>query len=159
MMRTIRRRRKEAKTDYKARLALLKSEKPRLVVRKTNKYIIAQIVESDIAQDKVLLSVSSKDLLSHGWPKENAGSLKSMPACYLTGILTGNKAKEKVKEVVLDTGLNRNTKNSRIFALIKGFLESGIKLTHNEEAIPKDEKINSNEKLAKIVEKVKGGLK
>ena len=32
-----RRRRIEAKTDYKARFNLLKSEKPRLVVRKTNR--------------------------------------------------------------------------------------------------------------------------
>ena len=61
MMRTIRRRRNQAKTDYKARLAFLKSEKPRLVVRKSNKYILAQIVSSDIAQDKVLLTISSKD--------------------------------------------------------------------------------------------------
>ncbi len=61
-MKTQRRRRLETKTDYKARLALLKSEKPRLVIRKSNRYILAQIVLSEIAQDKILFRVSSKDL-------------------------------------------------------------------------------------------------
>jgi len=43
-MKLPRRRRIASKTDYKARLSLLKSEKPRLVVRKTNRYIIAPII-------------------------------------------------------------------------------------------------------------------
>ena len=61
-MKLPRRRRLESKTDYKSRLALLKSEKPRLVVRKTNRYIIVQIVSSEIAQDKILVGKTSKKL-------------------------------------------------------------------------------------------------
>ena len=64
MRRTFRRRRKEQKTDYRARLALLKSQKPRLIIRKTNRAIIAQIVVSEGAQDKVLITVTSRDLLA-----------------------------------------------------------------------------------------------
>src|SRR3989338_66668 len=106
MGKSIKRRRAEQKTDYKARLLFLKSGKPRLVVRKTNRYIIAQVVESSIAQDKVLFGVTSKDLLSKGWPKEKSGSLKSLPAAYLTGLMLGKMAKGKVKETILDIGMN-----------------------------------------------------
>ena len=63
-MKTVRRRRQEGKTDYKARLALLISEKPRLIVRKTNRYVIAQIVRTEIAQDKVVVGTTSKVLLA-----------------------------------------------------------------------------------------------
>jgi len=88
---TIRRRRKEGKTDYKSRLGLLKSGKARVVARKTNRYFIGQIVISDIAQDKVIIGANSKELLSKGWPEELKGSLKSLTACYLTGFLLGKK--------------------------------------------------------------------
>ena len=64
MTKSIRQRRLSGKTDYKARLALLKSGKPRLVVRKTNRYMIAQIISSDVAQDKVVLGLTSKDLIA-----------------------------------------------------------------------------------------------
>ena len=73
-MKIPRRRRLEAKTDYKLRLGLLKSEKPRLVIRKTNSYIIAQIVETEIAQDKIVVGTTSKSLIEKGWPKEKIGS-------------------------------------------------------------------------------------
>jgi len=69
--RTVRRRRREAKTDYKSRLNLLKSGLPRLVIRKTNKFVTGQIIESEIAQDKVIVSSSSRDLLKKGWPEKN----------------------------------------------------------------------------------------
>ena len=52
------RRRREHKTNYTKRLILLKGKVPRLVVRKTNKYIILQIIESSHAQDKVSYSVN-----------------------------------------------------------------------------------------------------
>ena len=84
-MKMPKKRRIERKTNYSTRMKLLKSETPRVVVRKTNKYIIAQIVETDIAKDKVLLGATSKILLSKGWPKELQGSLKSLQASYLLG--------------------------------------------------------------------------
>jgi large subunit ribosomal protein L18 len=156
-MKTPRRRRLEAKTDYKARLALLKSGRPRLVVRKSNRYIIAQIVESDIAQDKVIAGANSKVLLSRGWPKEMAGSLKSLSAAYLTGFILGKIAQEKkVKEAILDMGMYRTVKGSRIYAVLKGAVDAGIKIPHNAEMLPSEEKIK-NEKTEKILNKIMGG--
>ena len=85
----IKRRRKSGMTDYKSRLNILKSGIPRVIVRVTNRYIIAQYVESKEAQDAVLKNVNSKELLKYGWPK--MGSIKSIPACYLAGFLLGKK--------------------------------------------------------------------
>jgi len=157
-MKTVRRRRLEKKTDYKARLALLKSEKPRLVVRKTNRYIIAQIVETDISQDKVVAGVSSKDLITKGWPKEKAGSLKNLPAAYLTGFMLANKTKDKVKEAILDTGMNRNIKKSRLYAALKGALDAGLNIPCNKEALPSLEEIKQNKDFADVVDKLKQTL-
>ena len=158
MPKTQRRRRQERKTDYKSRFNLLKSEKPRFVIRKTNRYILAQIVESDIAQDKVIAESSSKDLLSKGWPKEKSGSLKSLPAAYLTGFLLVKNLKTKVGEVILDLGLQRNIHGSRLYAALKGAVDAGLKISHNTEALPKMERIQTNEKLKSIFEKVRGAL-
>ncbi len=155
--RTIRRRRKHFLTDYKARLGLLKSGKLRLVVRKTNRYIIAQIVESEVAQDKIVAGVTSKDLLAFGWPKEFEGSLKSRMAAYLTGMLLAKKA--KVNSAILDIGLQRNVHKGRIYAVMKGTIDAGIKIPCDEESLPKEEFITKNEKLSKIFDKVKGEIK
>ncbi len=160
MPKTPRKRRLKAKTDYKARLALLKSEKPRLVVRKTNRYIIAQIVESDIAQDKTIIKFSSKDLLTMGWPKEKAGSLKSLQASYLTGFFLGKSAKQKIsKELILDIGMHRSIPSSRIYAVLKGALDADLKISHNKEILPTNEQLNANPELKRIVEAIKEGNK
>lgn len=150
---TVRRRRQEGKTDYKARLSLLKSSKARLVIRKTNKYIIAQLVVTNIAQDKVIASVISKDLISKGWPESLSGSLKGKAAAYLTGLMLGNKVKAKYKEAILDFGMNRNVKKSRIYAAVKGFIDSGIKLPCSSEVLPTKEEI-VNEKTSAILNKL-----
>lgn len=150
-MKTQKRRRKQAKTDYKSRFALLKSEKPRLVVRKTNKYIIAQLVESETAQDKVIAKVSSRDLLQKGWPKEKEGSLKSLVGAYLTGFLLAKKLKRKPTEVILDSGLQRNVKGSRIYATLKGAVDAGLNVIHDQSSLPSDERLKSNEKTADLI--------
>jgi len=155
-MKTIRRRRLQRKTDYKSRLALLKSNKPRLVIRKTNRYIIAQIVESDIAQDKIIANTSSKDLLTKGWPKELSGSLKSIPAAYATGLVLGNLVKEKFtdKEIILDIGMYRSVPRSRIYAALKGIIDFGLNVKHDPEILPTDEQIKSKEKLTPLMNKL-----
>jgi len=154
-MKTIKRRRREAKTDYKARLGMLKSEKPRLVVRKSNKYITAQIVESEISKDKVIAKASSKDLLNLGWPNEKKGSLKNIHAAYLTGFLLGKKLKGKSGEIILDTGLYRNISGSRIYSLVKGAIDAGADVVCSKEAFPSEERFKSNEKTLSIYEEVK----
>lgn len=157
-MRTLRRRRLKNRTDYKARFGLLKSEKPRLVVRKTNRYIIIQLVVSDTAQDKVIASSISKDLLEKGWPKDMSGSLKSIPAAYLTGMLLANKVKKEIKEAILDIGMQRNVKGSRIFAALKGAIDSGLTIPHSSDSLPTEEDLKKNEKINPILEKLRKEL-
>ena len=142
-MKTLKRRRAQAKTDYRARLALLKSGMPRLVVRKTNRYIICQIIETEITQDKVIASATSKELLEKGWPENMKGSLKSLQASYLTGFLLVKKLKTKPKEAVLDIGMQRSVHNSRIFAALNGAVDAGLKIMHSKEAFPQEERLNT----------------
>jgi len=151
MTRTLKRRRAEARTDYRTRLTLLKSGKPRLVIRKTNKYIIAQLIESKQAQDFVICGVSSKDLLSKVWPKDAAGSLKSLPAGYLTGFLIGSNKKHKIKEAILDLGMHRNISKSRIYAVVKGAIDAGLSIPCAAEVLPTLEEISKNPKVGKLI--------
>ncbi len=152
------RRRQECKTNYNKRLILLKGKKLRLVIRKTNKYIILQIVDSVNARDKVLYSANTSELLKKGWPEEKKGSLKNLSAAYLGGILLGKKAKEIKKEVILDIGLIPSTKGSRVYAAVKGVNDSGIKINFDEKIMFDEDKIA--EKIGKdIFNKVKDGLK
>ncbi len=155
MKRLDKRRRQEGKTNYTKRLILLKAGCPRLVVRKSNKYIILQIVESVRAQDKVLHTVSTKDLLKHGWPADKVGSLKSLSAAYLAGLLIGKKASDIKGRIILDSGLIPSTKASRVYASVKGVADSGIKIPFDEKIVPSDEMINKYD----FVSKVKEGLK
>jgi large subunit ribosomal protein L18 len=157
-MKIDKRRRIENKTNYHKRLILLKSKSPRLVVRKTNKYIILEIVESESAQDKVVYSVSTRDLLKSGWPKDKSGSLKSLSAAYLAGFLLGKKAKIKGR-VVLDTGLIPSTKGSRIYAAVKGISDAGIEINYDKEMIPSKERIEGkNSKVGDVFAKIKNKI-
>lgn len=158
-MKTIRRRRLENKTDYKNRFGLLKSGTPRLVVRKTSRYIIAQIIESDIAQDRIVTGVNSKDLLGKGWPMEKSGSLKSLPAAYLTGLLLSAKAKNAPKNLILDLGMYHNVKKSRLYSLVKGAVDGGLSISHSPEVLPTEEELKKNPALAPLFEKIRKEIK
>jgi large subunit ribosomal protein L18 len=132
------RRRRESKTDYKSRLSLLKSGKPRLVVRRSLKYIRAQIVEYDPTGDKTALSATSSELRALGWKF----ACNNIPAAYLTGLLIGKKAKDKnIAEVVLDSGLYKSTKGSRVYAVVKGAHDAGLKMPHSDGMLPSDERV------------------
>ncbi|MBM3247179.1 50S ribosomal protein L18 [Candidatus Pacearchaeota archaeon] len=149
-----RRRRLEAKTNYTKRKRLLEGRKPRIVIRKTNRYIIIQYVESKAAQDSVKLTVTSKELLSKGWPESKAGSLKSLGAAYLTGLLFGKEA-SKLKPGILDSGLIRSTNGSRIYAAVKGIKDSGLNMPCGEKVFPAQERITKD---ADFFEKVKKAI-
>lgn len=154
-MKIDKKRRIKGKTDYHNRLSLLKGKTPRLVIRKTNKYIILQIIESENAKDKVVCSADTKELLKHGWPEDKKGSLKSLPAAYLAGFLLGKKAKKGMK-VILDLGLIPNTKGSRIYAAVKGVADAGLKINYDEKIIPSKERIEGKDTQVKdIFNKVK----
>lgn len=159
-MKLDKRRRLEFKTNYNKRLKLLKGKSPRLVIRKTNKYITLQIIESKNAQDKVTYFSSTKELIKLGWPKEKQGSLKSLSAAYLAGLLLGKKAGKLKEKVIVDTGLIPSTKGSRIYAAIKGAADSGIEINYDEKIMPAMEKIEGKaNKLDAIFNKLKGAVK
>ncbi len=153
-------RRIQGKTDYKARINLLKSGKKRVVFRKTNKYIISQLVKSDEAKDKVILGITSKKLLEYGWPKESSGSLKSLPSCYLTGFLFGKKMLDKgKKQGILDLGLIVSIPKSKPYAFVKGLIDSGISIPHNEKVLPNQEQIKKKTIKNKIdINKIKENI-
>ncbi len=132
------RRRREGKTNYRKRLKLLVSRKPRLIVRITNSRIIAQVAEYTPVGDRIIVSVDSSMLTKYGWK----GDLNNTPAAYLTGLLIGKKALETgVKETVLDIGLKTPTKGSRVFAVLRGAVESGLEVPHSPEVFPDDHRI------------------
>jgi large subunit ribosomal protein L18 len=154
------RRRREGKTDYQKRIKLLRGGKPRVTFRKTNRYIISQYIKSSEAQDRPELGVSSRDLLKYGWPKEAAGSLKSIPAAYFTGLLLGKKIKERrLKEPILDFGMSRTVHRSRGYAFLKGLEDSGISTKHDEGIFPEESRIKGGHMKNKIpFEKIKSEI-
>lgn len=154
--RTVRKRRRENKTDYKLRTNLLKSGVPRVVIRKTNKYFIAQIVESNEAQDKVIMGVTSKDLIEKGWNEKFGGSLKSIPAGYLTGLLLAKKVKKG--SFIVDLGMARTIGGSRIFAVVKGLIDGGLNINADKKAFPSEERLKG-EHLKPEVKKMIGDVK
>ena len=134
------RRRREGKTDYKARKALLLSGKPRLVVRGSVRNMVAQIILARVHGDQVIASAHSRELTrDFGW-KASRGNI---PSAYLTGFLCGMKAKVKgTNEAILDIGLQSPVNGTRIFATAKGVSDAGVNIPYGEVKIPEDEKIN-----------------
>jgi len=167
------RRRREAKTDYRARRTLVLQDKTkfnapkyRLVVRITNKDIIAQIVHAKIDGDYVLQSAYSHELpvfgLKHG--------LSNYAACYCTGLLLARRTLTKLKiadkfvgvkdatgeykpvrdkktdegeeegafpfKAILDIGLARTTTGARIFGVMKGAVDGGLAVPHKNSRFP-----------------------
>lgn len=141
-------RRKEGKTDYKARLKLIGLDKSRMVVRISDMHITAQIININHKGDETLVSAHSKELESLGW---KAGR-KNTSAAYLTGFLCGKKAlKEGIEEATLDIGLKTSLKGSKTFAVLKGAVDAGLNIPHNEVVLPTEERI-SGEHIAQYSE-------
>jgi large subunit ribosomal protein L18 len=152
------RRRREGKTNYKKRLKLLLSEKPRLVYRKTLKYIIGQIINFDKKGDVTLVGITSKILKKYGWKF----ACDNTPASYLTGYLLGKMALSKgIKEAVLDIGLYTSTKGGRMYAFAKGAIDAGLNVPCSEEMFPSEDRIKGlhiSEEVPKNFEEVKRNI-
>ena len=145
------RRKRKNLTNYKKRLKLLLSGNNRLVVRKSLNNISAQVVEYGSKGDKIVVSAHSSELKKLGW-KAGTGNI---PGAYLTGLLLGKKSSEKgIKEMVVDLGLNKSIKGSRIYALLKGVSDSGIKVPHSKGILPADERIQG-EHIKKYASSIK----
>nr|CBH28902.1 60S RIBOSOMAL PROTEIN L5 [Anncaliia algerae] len=155
------RRRREGKTDYKHRSAMIRQDankqgavKNRIVVRITNKKIICQVVKAYVVGDRTIVSADSTELKKYGI---NFG-LTNYSAAYATGLLLARRmlAKQNLAEefpakeadgeynvvecneegkkpltCYLDIGLNRSTKGARVFAAMKGCSDGGLRVPHS----------------------------
>lgn len=156
------RRRRENKTNYKKRLNLLKSKSIRLVIRPTNKYIIAQLVRFHSDGDKIICSANSKELKKLGWNI----SCSNTPAAYLTGFLCGLKAIKAIKisdtDAILDIGIKISTKGSKIYASGKGAVDAGMKIPLSDEILPDEKRLKGgsiSEATIKIFEQTLNNIK
>jgi large subunit ribosomal protein L18 len=124
------RRRREARTNYHQRLRLLKSGNPRLVARKSNRHVRAQLILTGQQGDETMAAASSEDLAEYGWEAPTG----NLPAAYLTGLLAGVRAVEAgLEEAVLDIGLNTATPGNQVFAVQEGALDAGLEVPHNDD--------------------------
>ncbi len=131
-------RRRLCLTNYYKRRKLVLSGKPRLVVRKTLKYIIVQVVGVKPEGDVVYASAHSNELRKFGWK----ASTKNTPAAYLTGYLAALRAlKAGVKEAILDIGLYRAVKGAKVFAAALGAIHAGLKVPMGESILPDEGRI------------------
>ncbi|HEV8359782.1 MAG TPA: 50S ribosomal protein L18 [Candidatus Thermoplasmatota archaeon] len=133
------RRRREGRTDYRRRVALLKGRQPRVVVRRSLSNVRVQVVAFDPKGDKVLASADGRELAKLGL---QGTSGKSVPAAYLTGVLAGQRAKQAgIRQAVLDLGRHTPNAGGRIFAALKGVLDAGLEVPHDEGVLPADERL------------------
>jgi len=145
------RRRREGLTNYRKRRKLLLSRKPRLVVRKTNKHLIAQIVIARPHGDETVVGLDTRVLSKFGWK----GDENNTSAAYLLGLIVGYKARARgVEEAILDIGLHRPTPGARVFAVMKGVIDAGVEVPHGEEVVPSEERIRG-EHVAEYAKRLK----
>ncbi|MGC9780468.1 MAG: 50S ribosomal protein L18 [Candidatus Heimdallarchaeota archaeon] len=131
------RRRREGKTNFHRRKRLLRSDKNRLVVRRSNKHERVSIVKAKVIGDETLVDASSQHLKQYGWK----GATGNVPASYLTGYLAGKYAKALgIKEAILDIGINTCKKDTRISALLCGAVQAGLKIPHDPSVFPTKER-------------------
>jgi large subunit ribosomal protein L5e len=155
-------RRRQGKTDYYARKRLTvqaknkyNTPKYRLIVRFTNKDVIAQIAYSKLEGDIIVCSAYAHELPRYG---VKAG-LTNYAAAYATGLLLARRHLKNIKldgtykgleevsgdyynaekdgdlapfKAVLDTGLARTTTGCKVFAVMKGVADGGIDVPHSE---------------------------
>lgn len=161
------RRRQEGKTDYYQRKRLVtqhkakyNSPKFRLVVRFTNKDIIAQIISSQITGDVVLTAAYAHELPKYGIEH----GLTNWSAAYAVGLLVARRALQKLGldetykgveevegefeiteavedaprpfKVFLDVGLQRTTTGARVFGVLKGASDGGLYIPHSPNRFP-----------------------
>ena len=154
------RRKRENKTNYTKRLRILSSKKSRLAVRFSNQKIYAQIIDFTTKGDKVLVGMDSSKLKEFGWNY----SYKNIPAAYLTGLLFGKKVLETgKKEAIFDIGKKYPSYKGKIYAFLKGVIDSGMDIPHGtEEIFPSEERLSGKhikEYAAKAGEKFTKYLK
>lgn len=128
------RRRRKNLTNYSKRLALLKSNISRMVVRKSSKAVLVEFILFDPKGDKTIVSVHSNKLKEYGWsPRCNT------PSAYLCGLVAGKLAKQKgIEKFVLDIGMQTPSKGSVVFAAAKGALDAGLQTNIDSKMIDEE---------------------
>ncbi|MFH1785051.1 MAG: 50S ribosomal protein L18 [Candidatus Micrarchaeota archaeon] len=149
------RRRRNGKTNFAKRLALVRGEKTRMVVRRSNKGVVVQFIDFDPKGDKTLLTVNGSHLSkAYNWP-----SKRNVWTAYLTGLMAGKLAQKKgVKEFILDMGMYTASKGSIIFAAQKGAFDSGMKVDYDKAKMPEEKLSNPPDKYKSIFEDVKSKI-
>jgi large subunit ribosomal protein L18 len=153
------RRRREGYTDYRTRLALLKSGMIRIVIRNSLRNIRVQFIDYHERGDKIIASAISKELIDKfNWKFSSS----STPAAYLTGLLAGKRALEHgIKEGVLDIGRQVPVINSRNFSVLKGVLDAGINCPHDKSKLPNEDRIlgkHINNEISSVVNDLKAKI-
>jgi len=161
-------RRRQGKTDYYARRRLVQqdknkydSKKYRLVARRTNHRVIAQIIYSTMTGDRVLCQADSVELKGFGL----TAGLTNYASCYATGLLLARRLLKQVGladtyeansevngeyhnvddepdedkrpfKALLDVGISRTTTGARVFGVLKGATDGGINVPHSTKRFP-----------------------
>jgi large subunit ribosomal protein L18 len=127
------RRRREGRTDYRRRLGLLRGGKARLVVRRSLRNVVVQVVAFEDRGDAVKAKAEARELESVGW----MGYTENTPAAYLTGLLAARRAREAgIEEAVLDIGRQVPSRGGNLFAALAGAIDGGLKVPHSPEVLP-----------------------
>lgn len=130
---------RNGRTNYRKRAALLLSRRRFVTITVSDENVQAQIASPMSKGDVTITSSHSRELTRFGWN----GSLNSLPACYLTGLLLGRKSlRKEVDEAVLYTGKNQFT--SRVAACLKGIIDSGMKVPASDSSFPPEERLVGN---------------
>merc|ERR1712088_287634 len=167
------RRRREGKTDYQARKGLcaqyknkFNTPKYRMIVRSTNKDVVCQIAYSN-ELPRYGLSVGLKNYAAH----------------YCTGLLLARRVLNKFKldelyigqaeadgeeynvepvddgprpfRCFLDVGLNRTTTGNKVFGALKGALDGGLDIPHNNKRFPGIEPDHLEDLYSKVHENIR----
>ncbi len=153
-------RRRNGKTDYRRRLRMLRGGAPRAIVRVSNTQVVCQLAQFDSDGDRIVASVSGRNLATHGWPA--GASTKSVPACYVAGYALGKSALSAGHDsAILDIGLAASSPGNRIFAALKGMLDAGLDVPHGEDVLPSEDRVNGahiDDSLAAAVEAAKNSI-
>jgi len=143
-------RRRENRTDYRSRKALIASELPRIIVRKSNRHMRIQIANYAEEGDRIVATAYSRELVKLGWE----GNCDNTPGAYLTGLMAGKRCLDAgIDEAVLDIGRHVPTKGSVIFAALKGVIDAGVSVPHSEEVIPTEDRITGKHLSEKVQNK------
>jgi large subunit ribosomal protein L5e len=130
--------------------------KYRLIVRFTNKDIVCQVAYTGFKGDVIIAAAYAHELKEYGVPVGHTNHA----AAYATGLLVARRVLTKLKLAdryagqeepdgepyrveaeedgprpfycVLDTGLKATTTGSKIFTALKGALDGGLDIPHNE---------------------------